>query len=107
MDLLALIRDIAIIVLAVETIVVGLAALVLIFSLWKLVGVVRRHLDKLVGITTDVLGTTADTARDVRGTTTFVADHAARPLIQVISALTGMSQFARAAFSRDRGNGQG
>lgn len=106
MDLLPAIRDIAIVVLAIETILVGLATLVLVLALWKLVNVVRKHVDHLVGLTSDVLGTTAETARSVRGTTSFVADQTARPLIEVVSVITAAARFAKAAFASGRGNGK-
>ena len=105
-DLLRVVRDIAVIVLAAETIIIGLVVLVALIQVWKLVGAVRKHLDRLVGQASEVLGTTADTARNVRGTTSFVADQAARPIIEVLSILNAARQFARAAFSSEHGNGR-
>jgi hypothetical protein len=106
MEILSFVRDVAIIVLAIETIIVGLATLLLVLAAWKLVGSLRGHVDHLVSLTSDVLGTTADTARDVRGTTAFVADQTAKPLIELLSTITAATRFARAAFASGRGNGR-
>jgi hypothetical protein len=112
--MLEVIRDIAIIVLAVETIVVGLALLFLLWQSWKLVGLARRHLDRLAGSAHDILGTvketarsTADTARTAKGTADFVGDRAALPIIEFYSAVAGASRFARALFGSRRNPGGG
>jgi hypothetical protein len=98
-SILPTLRDIAVVVLAVEAIVIGLIVLFVLWQAWKLIGAVRRNLDRLVGLASDVLVTSADTARDVRGTTNFVTEHAAKPVIEVLSVLNAARQFARAAFS--------
>jgi hypothetical protein len=104
--LLPALRDIAIVILAVESIVVGLIVLIVLIQVWKLVGAVRRHLDRLVNQASDVLSTTADTARNVKGTTTFVTDRATKPVIEALSVVTAAVQFARTALG-DGGNENG
>ena len=105
-DLLRTLRDIAVVILAVETIVIGLVALFVLWQVWKLIGALRKHVDKLVGLASDVLVTSADTARNVRGTTSFVTEHAAKPVIEVLSVLSAAAQFARTAFGSQGGNGR-
>ena len=105
-DLLPTLRDIAVVILAVETIVIGLVVLFVLLQVWKLIGAVRRNLDKLVSLASEVLVTSADTARNVRGTTSFVTEHATKPVIEVLSVLNAAAQFARAAFAPQGGNGK-
>jgi len=108
------IRDIAVIILAFESIVVGIGVLLLIWQAWKLVGLVRHHFDRLTGSAGDVLEsvkgvaeTTAETARTAQGTVGFISDRAARPLIELYSAVSGASRFAEAVFQRRRNGATG
>ena len=101
MDVLSTIRDIAIIILVAEQILIGLALLALVIGVWVLVRLVRRHIDTLANTSADILNTTADTARTVRGTTEFVADQTAKPLVEIVSTLTAASRAARAGFGPD------
>jgi hypothetical protein len=96
------VRDWALIVLAIETIVLGAVALFALVQVLRLVGLIRRHLDHLAGLAGDVLGTTAQTAKTVQGTTTFVGNQAARPVIELISVIRAASHFARAVFTSQR-----
>src|SRR5581483_7250939 len=56
------IRDIAIIILAVESIVVATAAIVLIWQVWKLVGLARQKFELLTDGAGDILDSAKDTA---------------------------------------------
>ena len=114
MEALQEIRDVAIIILALETIALGAVGLLVVWQVWRLVRLVRTHFERLMGLTTEILGTvkgTADTAaqtaRDARGTVEFVADRTATPVIELYSALVGASRFAQAVFrsNRNRKNG--
>lgn len=105
-NFLTVLRDISLVLLALETLVLGLAVLFLVVQVRKLLGAIHRHLDRLVGLTTEVLGTTADTARNVHGTATFVGDRTARPLIDLISVATAAANFVR-AFSSGGRDGRG
>jgi hypothetical protein len=105
-EILSLIRDLSIILLAVETIVVGVLILVLVWNLWKLVGIVRRHMDTLVTSANGILGTVkegadtaVDTAHEAKTTATYVGDRAVLPIIELYSAVSGASRFARAVFA--------
>ena len=99
MDWLQAIRDVAIIILAIESIVLLGAILFLVLQAWKIVGLARRHLDTIGSSATEVLGTVQETTRNVQGTTTFVADRTARPVIELYSAIAGASAFTRALLS--------
>lgn len=114
MEALQVIRDIAIIILALETIALIAAVLLVVWQVWRLVRLVRTHLDRLVGLTIEVLGTvkgTADTAaqtaRQAQGTMEFVADRTAMPVIAFYSAIAGASRFAQAVFRFDRNRKNG
>jgi hypothetical protein len=103
MEALQVIRDLAIILLAVETIVVGAVLIVLVWQVWRLVGLVRHHIDQTMGKTSDILGTVretavvvADTAKQTKGTADFINDRTARPVIELYALITGVSRFARA-----------
>jgi len=105
-EILRLIRDLAIILLAVETIVIGILVLVLVWNLWKLVGIVRRHMDTLVGSANGILGTVkdgadtaVDTVQEAKTTAVYVSDRVVLPVIELYSAVSGASRFAKAVFS--------
>ena len=105
-DGLGIARDIAILLVAVESILIGLAILILVFMVIKLVRLVRRQTARLTDLAADTLSTSADVARSVRGTTEFVGDRATRPIIEVLAAVTAAAQFARAVMS-DNHQGDG
>ncbi|HEY3115733.1 MAG TPA: hypothetical protein VGK54_03245 [Chloroflexota bacterium] len=116
-DGLGIARDIAILLVAVESIVIGLAVLILLFMVIRLVRLVRgqaarltdlagEQTARLTDLAADTLSTSADVARSVRGTTEFVGDRATRPIIEVLAAVTAAAQFARAVMS-DNHQGDG
>ncbi|MBM2809625.1 MAG: hypothetical protein HW416_384 [Chloroflexi bacterium] len=103
MEILQGIRDVAVIILALESIILGSALLFLAWQVWKIVGRVRHHLDVVAGSAQDILGTVKETAGSVKetaqstkGTAEFVGDRAARPVIELYSAVSGASRFAQA-----------
>jgi uncharacterized protein YoxC len=55
-EVVALFRDLAIILLAVETMVIGIVVLVLVWQLWKLLGLLSRHVDTLSASVNTILG---------------------------------------------------
>jgi hypothetical protein len=104
-EVLRAIRDVAIILLAIETIVIGLMVLVLIWQAWKLVGFVRRHADTLVTSANGILGSVrtgadavADTAQEAKATAGYVSTRTVLPVIELYSAVSGASRFAQALF---------
>ena len=101
-ELLQVVRDVALVILAIETIVLGILALVVAFFVWRLVSLVTRSVRRITNLASDVLTTAGDTARDIKGTTAFVNDHAARPVIEVASLATAISRFARVFMGSDK-----
>jgi hypothetical protein len=107
-------RDIAVVILAIETIVIGILIGVLIWFVLKLVRAVRGHIDKLSGSAQEILGnvkettqTAAQTAKTAANTATYVSDRTVRPVIEIYSVVTGARRFVEAFFSQNRGRPRG
>ncbi len=79
----AVIRDIAIIFVALETFVVGAALVVLLFQLQSLIRVLRDEIQPL-------LNSLNETANTLRGTSAFVSQHVTEPVIKVASFTAGV-----------------
>ena len=83
----SIIRDIAIVFVAVETFVIGLAAILLIFQIQMLIQVLRDEIQPL-------LQSVNDTASTVRGTTDFVSHNVVSPIIQLAGFTAGVQKVA-------------
>jgi hypothetical protein len=81
----AVVRDIAIIVLALVTIVIGLFIAILIFQLQSLIALLRDEIKP-------ILESTNETVSTVRGTTTFVSDALVQPMITAASYASAIRQ---------------
>lgn len=92
------VRDIAIIILAVESIVIGALLVFLIVQLQRLIRMLREELKP-------ILNSTQETVSTVRGTTTFLSEHLVSPLVQVISFFAGIKRASQLLVSRPKGNG--
>lgn len=101
------VRDLAIIILALETIVLLSAILFLVWQGWKLVGFVKRQVGGVGESTSQVLDSAKQTARTAQGTATFMSDRAARPVIEMYSTISGALRFAQAAFRPRRNREEG
>jgi hypothetical protein len=108
-------RDVALIVLAVESIVLGVLAAILVVRLLAFLEVAQERLDDVAGTAGSVLESAREAATaaneaaaQVRGSTTFLSDQVVLPAIRVASAVTGAAQFARALFrpNSDRRRGK-
>jgi len=75
---LADIRDVALVVLAVESIVIGLALVLTLLELRSLTRLLRDEIAPM-------LDTAKETVTIVRGTTDFVGESVVRPMIKVAS----------------------
>lgn len=71
----ATVRDIAIIIVAMQSIVLGVLIAVLIWQVWRLIKMIQVEVKPL-------LDDTQATVNTVRGTTIFVTDHVAAPVIR-------------------------
>lgn len=93
------IRDIAIIVLALVSILIGVFMIILTIQVWLLTRLVQDEIKPILESTQRTLST-------VRGTTTFMSDKIAKPAIEVVSIATGIATSVRQGASLLRGNGR-
>lgn len=82
------VRDIAIVFVAVTTFLIGLVAVVLVIELWVLIKVLREEIQPL-------LKSVNDTASTVRGTTEFVSENVVSPIIQAAGFTAAVRQVVR------------
>lgn len=88
----ATLRDIAIIVLAIQTLLVNILLGVLIWQVWRLVKIIQTEVKPIIEDTQETVST-------VRGTTGFVSENVVEPVVRTsknvtrwratLSALTG------------------
>ncbi len=88
MDWLAAVRDIAIIALALETIIIGVFLAVLVWEVMRLIKMLNSEIKP-------ILQSVDETTRTVRGTTTFVSDNLVTPVVRVSSFASGVAQALR------------
>ncbi len=94
-DVVAFIRDIAIIFLAVETIVIGIFLVILIWEVRSLAKMLNNEVKP-------ILQSAEETTRTVRGTATFVSENFVTPLVRVSSFTTGVMQALRIIAGRGK-----
>ena len=95
---LSSVRDLSIIILALESVVVGVLLGILIVQVTRLVRLLRDEVMPILLSTQETLGT-------IRGTTTFVSDHVVQPVVKVSSYTAGVRQAVNVLFSRRNGRG--
>jgi hypothetical protein len=95
MDPLRNVRDVAIIVLAIESIVIGGLLVFLVIQIQRLVKMLREEIKP-------ILDSTNETVSTVRGTTTFVSRHVVSPLVEVVSFLSGVRRVGQAIVGRPK-----
>jgi hypothetical protein len=78
----ATIRDIAIIVIAVETIVINVLLAVLIWQIWRLFKMLQTEIRPIIQDTRDTVST-------VRGTTSFVSENVVAPVAKTGGKIAG------------------
>jgi uncharacterized membrane protein YqjE len=86
----AIIRDISIIVLALESIVVLLLLGVVIGMLWWLIQTLEKKITPILDTTNETVSSVSETVNTVRGTATFVSDTVVSPIIKVVSYASGV-----------------
>jgi hypothetical protein len=94
-DALAAARDLSIVFLAVESLVIGILLIILILQLVSLTKLLRDEIKP-------ILNSADETVRTVRGTTTFVSDTFVTPMVRVSSFAAGVAQALR-ILTRKRG----
>ena len=82
------IRDIAIIIIAIQSIVIGVLLGVLVWQIWRLVKMLQTEIKP-------ILRDAQDTVSTVRGTTTFVSDSVVEPVVRTSSAIIGLRATVR------------
>lgn len=94
----ATIRDIAIIIIAIQSIVIGLLIAVLIWQIWRLVKIIQTEV-------MPIIEDTKSTVNTVRGTAEFVSHNVVDPVIQTNTRMTKWRATTQ-ALVRDLGFGK-
>ena len=89
-------RDIAIIVLALESIIIGVLLAILVIQVMKLVRMLREEV-------MPILKSTQDTVSTVRGTADFMSDRLVQPVVKASSLAAGARQAVGVLFGRKNG----
>jgi len=84
----AFVRDLAIILLAIESLVVGVMLIVLVLEIRSLAKLLREEIKP-------ILDSADETARTVRGTTTFMSETFVTPMLRASSFVSGIAQALR------------
>jgi len=84
----AFVRDLAIILLAIESLVVGVMLIVLVLEIRSLAKLLREEIKP-------ILDSADETARTVRGTTTFMSETFVTPMVRASSFVSGIAQALR------------
>ncbi len=85
---MALVRDLAIILLAVESLIIGAVLIVLVWEIRNLAKLLREEIKP-------ILESADETARTVRGTTVFVSDTFVNPMVRASGFVSGVAQALR------------
>ncbi|HEY60482.1 MAG TPA: hypothetical protein G4N92_07365 [Anaerolineae bacterium] len=80
------IRDIFIIVLALESLITGIALIILVVQMALLINLLQNEIKP-------ILDSTKETIHTLRGTTAFISEHAIRPVINASGYLAGARKF--------------
>ena len=88
----AIIRDISVIILALESIVVLLLLGVVIGMLWWLIHTLEKKITPILDTTNETVNNVSETVNTVRGTVTFMSDAVVSPVIKVISYASGVKR---------------
>jgi len=88
------IRDVFIIFMALEFLIIGLVMIILIVQLARLTNLLQNEIKP-------ILETTTDTVQTLRGTTKFMSNHLVEPIIRLNQYIAGMSKFLTIFRSKD------
>lgn len=94
----ATVRDIAIIIIAVQSILIGLLIAVLIWQIWRLVKIIQTEV-------MPIIEDTKSTVNTVRGTAEFVSHNVVDPVIQTNTRMAKWRTTSK-ALMRDLGFGK-
>lgn len=85
------IRDIFIIFMALESLVIGVVLVILIVQLAVLINLIQNEIKP-------ILQATSETVATLKGTTTFISDNLAEPVIKLNEYLAGLKKFMEVLF---------
>ncbi len=88
----AIIKDISIIVLALESIVVLLLLGVVVGMVWWLIQTLEKKITPILDTTNETVSNVSETVNTVRGTATFMSDTVVSPVIKVVSYASGVKR---------------
>jgi preprotein translocase subunit YajC len=88
----AVIRDISVIILALESIVMLLLLMVVIGMLWWLIQTLEKKITPILDTTNETVNSVSETVNTVRGTATFMSDTVVSPVIKVVSYASGVKR---------------
>ena len=94
----AVARDIAIIVLAFLSIVIGVLLAVMIVQIQRLIKMLRQEIKPVIDSTNQTVST-------VRGTTTFISRHLVSPIIEVSGFVSGLRRTLQLLADWPKGDG--
>ena len=81
--MVATVRDVAIILLAVESLIIGVLLSVLLWQLRNLTHMLEEEVKPLLDSANETVGA-------VRGTSTFLSETVVSPVVRIISTVTGL-----------------
>jgi hypothetical protein len=90
-------RDIAIIVLALESIVIGVILAILVIQVIRLVKLLREEV-------LPILNSTQETVSTVRGTADFMSEHVVQPVVKASSYAAGAREAVKVLFGARSGH---
>ena len=88
----AVISDISVIVLALESIVVLLLLGVVVGMVWWLIQTLEKKITPILDTTNETVSNVSETVNTVRGTATFMSDTVVSPVIKVVSYASGVKR---------------
>jgi hypothetical protein len=88
LDTTAHIRDIFIIFMALESLILGLVLITLVFQIARLTNLLQNEIKPILQSTNETIST-------LRGTTTFLSDNLAEPVIKLNEYLAAIQQFVQ------------
>ena len=97
--MVATVRDVAIILLAVESLIIGVLLSVLLWQLRNLSRMLEEEVKPLLDSANETVGT-------VRGTSTFLSETVVSPVVQIISTVTGLRRGLRVLSGIRRRDGE-
>lgn len=92
----ATLRDIAIIIVAIETIIINGLLIILVWQIWRLIRMIQTEIKPILKDTKDTVGT-------VRGTADFVSSNVVEPVVKTSGKLAGFRQTIKTLQNEIRG----